>query len=383
MRRNLLLLLSLVAVFSTITCAPHDEGSARKPASVDTKKADTTSTADVSSAEVPSALQSRIKAALQNITNRGALQPEQGFWHVFHGILGIGFEVPLLDPMTNKQVRAIDYICEGKPVKGLTFEETPYGIDVKTVPGDGNAQGHQDQFIAEMAQWGMPPSHKFKIHGRDYTFADFHRHSKMRASVKENQELSWAILIIGEYYGTDISWTNAKNEMLAFEDIVRYELGQPIDTAACGGTHRLFGLTWVYHRHLQKGGKTAGVWQEVAAKIDDYKKKAFEYKNRDGSFSTNYVSSPGQAKETGMRIGSTGHVLEWLALAMNDQELKSRWMQDAADALVKMILDNRADPIEGGALYHAAHGLHIYYNRLFGSLGNDPLIPLPPKNTRS
>ena len=30
----------------------------------------------------------------------------------------------------------------------------------------GRAQGHQDQFIAEMAQWGMPKDRKFKVGGR-------------------------------------------------------------------------------------------------------------------------------------------------------------------------------------------------------------------------
>jgi len=43
-----------------------------------------------------------------------------------------------------------------------------------------------------------------------------------------------------------------------------------VATAACGGTHRLFGLSWVYHLHLQKGGKTEGVWRAIADKVVTY-----------------------------------------------------------------------------------------------------------------
>ena len=78
--------------------------------------------------------------------------------------------------------------------------------------------------------------------------------------------------------------------VLRFEDLLHKELEKPIDTAACGGTHRLFGLTWAYHLHRAKGGEAVGVWKDVADKIALYKKQAREFQNRDGSFSTAYVS---------------------------------------------------------------------------------------------
>jgi hypothetical protein len=53
-------------------------------------------------------------------------------------------------------------------------------------------------------------------------------------------------------------------------------------------------------------------------------------------------------------------------------------VQDAAGALVLLILDSGGAAVEGGALYHAAHGLHIYRARAFGRAGDKPVIPLPP-----
>jgi hypothetical protein len=281
---------------------------------------------------------------------------------------------------SGQRVNAVEWICRGAPVRGLQFIPTREGLDVRTGP-QFVGQGHQDQFIAEMAQWGMPADRTFIVNGKAYTFADFVRHTKARARVTDNQELSWAIVVIGQYLGTDLRWTNSAGEDLRFEDLVRYELGQPIDGAACGGTHRLFGLTWVYHLHLQKGGRTEGVWKDVADRTVQYQQTARKFQNPDGSFSTKYLAEPGNARDEQLRVGTTGHILEWLALSLPDTELRAPWVQSAASALSLMILDSQGRPVEGGALYHATHGLHIYHDRLFGPLGPDvqgPVIPLPP-----
>jgi hypothetical protein len=315
-------------------------------------------------AAIRGGLQARVEGALRQIRERDLLKTNS-FWTIFHGILGVGSDAELLDPLTRKKVNAIDWIARGGEVRGLRFIPTAHGLDVQTGPVFVG-QGHQDQFIAEMAQWGMPIDCAFLVHGKEYTFGDFVRHAQMRASVKGSQELSWAILIIAQYLGTDVEWTNDAREHLHFDDVVRYELNQPIEDGACGGTHRLFGLTWAWHYHLKRGGKTEGVWKDVAAKLEVYQKKAKQYQNGDGAFSTRYLAGPGNAKDMQLRIGTTGHVLEWLALSLSDEELREPWVQDAAAALSLMILDSSGRPIESGALYHAAHGLHLYHARMFG-----------------
>ncbi|MFN4260300.1 MAG: hypothetical protein ACK4RK_13470 [Gemmataceae bacterium] len=332
--------------------------------------------------------QERIAAAIEHVWQRDLLLTH-GFWTVFHGILGLGPDVTLRDPNSGMRVNALDYIFGGGQLRGLVFVPTTYGLDVPWA-GAGPveafvAQGHQDQFISEMGQWGTPADKKVFVFGKEYTFLDFCNHSKMRASTVAKpgvpkQELSWTVTIVAQYYGTDHSWVNAHGEELTLEDLVRYELDEPIESAACGGTHRLFGLCWAYHLHLQNGGQTEGVWKEVADKMAKYRDIAKKYQNADGSFSTNFFRGPGNATSKETRINTTGHILEWLALTLTDEELKQEWMQSAANALALMILDSQNDPVDGGSLYHAVHGLNIYYTRLYGPLPNrrEPMIPLPP-----
>jgi hypothetical protein len=248
------------------------------------------------------------------------------------------------------------------------------------MPGSGTGQGHQDQFLAEMAQWGLPRDKKIVIKGKEYTFEAFIQHSRERASVKANQELSWAIIIIAQYFGTNVTWVNGNGETLHFEDVVRYELTQPIkDSPVCGGTHRLFGLTWAYHLHMASGGKKVGVWKDLENLTGQYKELAKSLQNKDGSFSTEYLRGPGNDQSLTLRIHSTGHVFEWLALALSDEELRQPWMQNAASALAAMILSNQNQGLDGGAVYHGTHGLEVYRNRAFGPTAHPPAIPAFPK----
>jgi hypothetical protein len=367
MRRYLCLFVVLLA-FTSVACPP-----APSPPVVDPHKKDDAKFLPKVPATVENVeqLKPRLELALDVVRSHDLLTTH-GFWTVFHGILGTGPEKTMLkDPKTKQKVNAIDYICNGGELPGLAFLPTKYGLDVEIDPRKQFlGQGHQDQFIAEMAEWGMPRDRKFKVGGKDFTFEDFIHHSMMRASVKKDQELSWAIIIIGQFYGTNHQWTNSFDERLRYEDVVRYELDQSIEKAACGGTHRLFGLTWAYHLHLKRGGKKEGVWLDVEKKVADYKQRAKEMQQRDGTFSTKYFEdpeAPNPHPNTELYISTSGHILEWLALAMTDDELRSPWMQKAVNAVVLKILDMGRTPVDGGALYHAGHGLYLYHERVFGT----------------
>jgi len=332
-------------------------------------------------APIPDGLRNRVESAIDNVKQR-QLRTDNAFWTVFHGILGLGPDITLLDPETKKTVKAVDYICAGGRLRGLEFFPTNDGLDVATMKEMYLSQGHQDQFIAEMTQWGMKPERKFVVNGKDYTFMDFIRHSKARASIKANQELSWAIIIIGQFFGTDCTWTNNLGEKLTFEDIVRYEMAQPVDDAACGGTHRLFGLSWVCQLHQKRGGQKSGVWKEVAEHLAGYQQRAKELQNPDGSFSTEFFRKRGNLDNMQQRIYSTGHTLEWLAFSLPDAYLEKAWVQDAVSALSRMILEIRSDPMESGAIYHAVHGLILYHARVWEKDKRDPLkdiVPFPAK----
>jgi len=358
------------------TCAPVDS-----PTDPTASQAPGGPTATVIQPPRPDKVKDRIEAAIEQCRKRELLTTN-GFWTVFHGILGMGPSLTLTNPDTGIKVNALDYICAGGEIRGLKFIPTQWGLDVQTGP-PFVGQGHQDQFIAEMGQWNMPIDRKFIVNGKEYRFADFVNHSKMRAKTTAKnppQELSWAIIVIAQYVGVDAEWTNEDGERLTLRDCVHYEIHQPIETAACGGTHRLFGLRWVHNLHLQRGGKTEGVWKELDDQQRKYQELARKWQNPDGSFSTDFFVSQANISDMQRRMNTSGHILEWLALSLSDEQIHEPWVEDAANAVAMMFLDIQGQPMEGGTLYHAAHGLLMYYARRYGTewLGpNKPLIMLP------
>lgn len=325
-----------------------------------------------------SPLQLRIEGAITNVKQR-SLMRTNAFWTIFHGILGLGPSVQLVDPRNGKQVNALDYICDGGELRGLAFQPTPHGVEVLTLR-DSQGQGHVDQFIAEMAQWSMPANKKMRVQGRDVMFLDFVRQAQMRVQMGPDKEYSWTIIVVAQYLGTDAVWNNERGERVRLEDLVRYELDASIEKAACGGTHRLFGLTWVYHLHLSRGGKTEGIWKDVADKTARYREKARSLQNGDGTFSTRSFEGRGHDNDRQLRINTTGHILEWLALSLPDEELKAEWVENAANALSVQILELKGSPIDSGSMYHAVHGLYLYHARRYGGTfaPTQLKIPLPP-----
>src|SRR5206468_12101625 len=127
-RRRNILPVGATLVLVCASCAPVDSGDEKaSPKSV-------TSASGVSSATVPSVLpseaspvvgndkllQGRIESVIDQVRQRDLLL-SNGFWTVFHGILGLGPSVQLKHPVSGNQVNAVDYIGSGGELRGLRF----------------------------------------------------------------------------------------------------------------------------------------------------------------------------------------------------------------------------------------------------------------------
>jgi hypothetical protein len=316
----------------------------------------------------PDVLRQRLELAIEHVRSR-QLQTTNSFWTVFHGILGLGPNVEIVDPNTQQKTRALSYIFDGDrrlgEIRGARFVPTADGLDV-TIGPTHVGQGHQDQFIAEIAQWGVPKDTPVVVFGKQYTMMDFVKESMAHSRL--GQELSWSTVVIASYVGTDVEWTNRFGEKLTFEQLLESEWKASVDQAACGGTHRLFGMTWCYFTHKRNGGNVDdGIWKKVKEKLDAHVEIARKYQNPDGSFSAAYFRGPGSTSDLSDRLASSGHIFEWLASHLPDSAIREPWMQDACMAVSLMILDAKDLPMESGALYHATHGLITYHQRMFKS----------------
>ena len=139
-----------------------------------------------------------------------------------------------------------------------------------------------------------------------------------------------------------------------------YIAQQTLATSACGGTHRLIGLAMALRQRESENAIMDSVWREANAHVRQSALRARQYQNEDGSFSTNYFQRPGISVDNAQVLATTGHTLEFLALALSPQELREPWVLRAVERLCDVLEATQDLPLECGALYHAVHGLVIY-----------------------
>ena len=149
----------------------------------------------------------------------------------------------------------------------------------------------------------------------------------------------------------------------------------------------MFALAYARNGYLQSGKPLRGPWLEVDRKVKRYVRESSMYQNSDGSFSAAYFRGRRYAKDFETRLGSSGHVLEFLMVALPQHRLKEEWVRDGVASVAQDLIDNGNVPAECSALYHALDALVLYRDRtnpkpLFTKTKDkevskgDPLLPI-------
>ncbi|MFV1965844.1 MAG: ADP-ribosylation factor-directed GTPase activating protein isoform b [Pirellulaceae bacterium] len=330
-------------------------------------------------AELPASevVQKELDGALEATFQRKLSLRQHAAWQILHGALAYGRE--FLVDRDGELVSAVDHLLASGQIKGWTVEPGERGLRARLEAGSKTGQGHADQWLAILAQCNLTPEQTIQVAGRTYTMRDYVSQVQWDIPRNVQREYSWTLIGLTTYLPADADWQAVDGQTWSIERLMEMELDQDLSASACGGTHRLIGLTMSLNRHLQQGGQIEGVWQRADQVIQDAIGKARKLQNPDGSFSTNYLERPGRSPDLAKNLGTTGHLLEFLTLAMNDTQIKEPWVTRAALNLCDVFRKTRDIPLECGALYHAAHGLVLYRTRFFGARryavpGNDSTV---------
>ena len=292
-------------------------------------------------------------------------------WQILHGALVYQQDFLVYD--RGQPVPAIDHLLAGHSMRGWNLEPVSQGLSnqpgLRVIMDEGSkaGQGHADQWLAVLAQSGLPPTQTIVVDGTQYTIADLVRQVQWDLPRNLQQEYSWTLIGLTTYLPTDEEWTASDNQTWSIERLILSETEQDLYDSACGGTHRLIGMAMAVNRHLDQEGKLTGTWQIADNQIQQAIQRAKATQNTDGSFSTTFLASQRSSVDLAENLGSTGHVLEFLVLAMSDEQLDQPWVQRAVARLAKIFELTKSVDLECGKLYHAAHGLALYRDRLYGS----------------
>jgi hypothetical protein len=322
-------------------------------------------------------LRERVDRAIEfTYTNRHLSTKDQAAWQIVHGALayGRGFQIY----HDGQLVPAIAYLLDGGSMRGWVLRKGDHGLEAVLEAGSKTGQGHEDQWLGYLSQCGLKLDEQIKAGGQTYTVRDLLTQAQW--DIYDGMEATWTLMAATEYLPPDAEWTAKDGSTWNIPRIVAMETKQDLADSACGGTHRLYALTKAVNRHLDGGGTLEedpnGAWRQADKKIRDSVAAARAYQQPDGSFSTNYFSRAAASPEIDTRISTTGHVLEFLMVALDDEELQKPWVTRAVAHLVDCLEKTKDFDLECGALYHAAHALMLYRERRWGP--GEPLTPLEP-----
>jgi hypothetical protein len=277
-----------------------------------------------------------------------------------HAALPFGVESEVI--AGNRRVNTLGWLAfNGTCGKQNMFQPTRQGFRPNVGPG---VQGHEGQFLAILAQSRVPGDYPLQINRRQYSVMDLARYEM--STCREKSELTFKLIGLSFYLEPEQRWRDNRGQTWNLEKMVAEELAQPINGAACGGVHRLMGLSYSIIQRQEAGQPITGHWSRAEAYLNDYVNYALSLQNPDGSFSTNWFESRGMQPDVERKVQTTGHILEWLVYTIPDEHLRSNRIHLSLEFLLNSVgrEPQRDWPI--GPRSHALRAMSVYLQRLYG-----------------
>ncbi len=306
------------------------------------------------------AMRDRIESCLAYYLTRPESVAKRSPWAVMHGMLPFGVEANVV--AGTKQVNAIGWMCfNGKCRTQRLF--IPKGDSFAMSVGPG-VQGHEGQFLAMLAQSYVPSSYAIQVEQKNYQVADLVEY-EMRGC-KEGTELTFKLIGLSHYLKSDQQWVTPDRKKWNIAKLIEEELAQPIVGAACGGTHRLMGLTYAVQRRTEQGLPITGQFLRAQQFTTDFIPYAFSLQNPDGSFSTDWFERRANEPDLDRKVQTTGHILEWIVYTLPEDDLDDPRVIRAVQFLLSQLLDDRGHDWAIGPRGHSLRALALYDQRVFG-----------------
>ena len=305
-------------------------------------------------------LRARVRQTLAFYFHRPENNLERSPWGVMHCIIGFGVDTPLL--VNRQRVNAIAWLCANEPCYGMRMAYLHGGrLRLRMGPG---YQGHEGQFLAILAQSRVKIDYPLLVAGRQMSVLDLVESEK--SSCVAGTELTFKLIGLSHYLDSDSSWQTPDGQVWDIARLVREELAQPVIGACCGGTHRLTGFSYAVRGRQREGKPIDGQWARAQQYLEDYHRYVFRLQNADGSFSTAWFERPESQADLQRRLNTSGHVLEWLAHSLPDEQLADPQVIRAVEYLANLLWEGRHRKWDIGAQGHAIHALALYDERMFG-----------------
>jgi len=308
-------------------------------------------------------LRAKVRRVVKSYYTRPLNSRDNDPWELMHGMLAYGVHSQIRQGSPQGEtITLVGWLCYNKPSKGMTLLYLTPENGLRAKQGVG-LQGHMGQFLAMLAQCQVSPDYPIRVRSQEFAIKDLIEAEQKTCYPKS--ELTFKLIALMHYLDSDATWVNDQGASWDIPRLIREELAQPIRGAACGGTHRLSGLSLAARTRVRRGEPLDGDYLRAAQFVEKYQNYAFQLQNRDGSLSTEWFRGRGDESDVDRRVKTTGHTLEWLCYSLDDKEVRSTRTFRAANYLASLLASNYNRDWEVGPLGHAIHALRLYDERVF------------------
>lgn len=307
-------------------------------------------------------LNAKVERAIAATNYRVLTAGQHTPWQIVHAILGLKHDC-ILNTTDGKKISGLQWLATSRFHEGVPlWEKTPYGGRGHPFTKPYAFEGHPTQFLGYMCMADLPLDYKFETgDGTPITVRDIVNDAKMQ--LREGPEVTWTLWALAHYIPPDSEWINAYGEAWSIERMVQIQTHESVLGAACGGTHGLFVLAYARNRYIATGKPLRGVWLEADQKIRRFVQEARTMQNPDGSFSADYFQGRRYDPDFTKRLPANGHMLEWLMIALPQNDLKQDWVRRGVESVADDLYTNRKVAVDCGPLYHAVDALNLYNYR--------------------
>ena len=311
------------------------------------------------------ALQANLNDCLNHYYHHRMLNRHQHSpWEIMHMVIGYGIDtMHYTDGAQQKRINSIAWLCYNNTCRGQRMLSLHQGLPKPRL--SSGLEGHPGQFLSALALSGVSLDYPLRVMGREFTVADLVEQEKL--TCRPRSELSFKLIGLSHYLDTAASWKSESGEQWDFPRLLKEELAQPVIGGTCGGTHRMLGFSYALKLRRWRDQPITGEWSRANTYVNDYHAYAFKLQNDDGSMSTQFFRRQSQTGTLEVRLATTGHVLEWLMISLDDNQLKDPRVTKAVHYLVNLLNENRRHSWGIGSLGHAIHALVLYDQRMFGT----------------
>lgn len=278
-------------------------------------------------------------------------------WAVMHALLPFGGDYEMVHG--NQRVNAIGWMCHNGTCRTQRIFTPVRGGFIPNI-GAG-VQGHAGQFMAILAQCGVPLDYPLQVGTQKYTVEDLVRYEM--ATCREKSELTFKLIGLSYYLDSNKQWRSNDGKTWSIPKLIAEELAQPIKGAACGGTHRLMGFSFAVKQRAIQGLPIDGQYARADKFVKEYVEYAWQLQNADGSFSTSWLEGRADEPNEERKVQTTGHILEWILFTVPDAEVNQARVQKSIDFLLTKIYDKKEYKWPIGPRGHATRAVSLYLNR--------------------